>query len=180
MKKRNLLAAAFLAGLSSGAAFAADFRITSTDIADGQPLGQAQFLNSYGCTGGNVSPALAFENVPEGTKSFVLTVFDPDAPTGSGWWHWTAFDIPADVTALASGASGHMPGQAIEARTDFGAPGFGGACPPPGPAHRYVIKVMALSVDKLGLDSTASGAMISYVASGSALATATITALGQR
>ena len=154
------------------------FELTSPDVAEGKAMSTEQVFNGFGCSGGNVSPALAWSEPPAGTKSFAVTVYDPDAPTGSGWWHWVVFDLPADARGLPKGAgSGKgLPTGAVQSRTDFGAPGFGGACPPPGTPHRYVFKVTALKVDKLGLDADASGALVGFMTNANALGSATLTA----
>ena len=126
-----------------------------------------EVFNGFGCTGGNVSPQLMWKDAPAGTKSFALTLYDKDAPTGSGWWHWVAFNIPANVTMLDQGAGtagkGTMPKGCVQSRTDFGAPGYGGPCPPPahGP-HQYVITVYALDTEKLDLDENVSPAVAGY------------------
>ena len=134
--------------------------------------------NVFGCDGGNVSPDLAWSGAPEGTKSFALTLYDPDAPTGSGWWHWVVVDIPGDATGLPAGASGDaakLPEGTRETRTDAGAPGYVGPCPPPGPAHRYVVTLTALKVDGLDVPSDASAAMVGYAAGANALGRAELT-----
>jgi Raf kinase inhibitor-like YbhB/YbcL family protein len=137
------------------AAQAAGFTLTSPDLPAGKPLPTAQVFNSFGCTGQNISPALSWSGAPADTKSFAITVYDPDAPTGSGWWHWVVFNIPASVTSLPAGA--------VQSQTDFGAVGFGGACPPQGDKpHRYIFTVHALKVDSLPLDAKAPGAMVGY------------------
>ena len=164
---------------SAGAAMAEErFVLRSPDIADGRQLASAQVLKGFGCDGGNQSPALSWDNPPAGTKSFVVTAYDPDAPTGSGWWHWVVFNLPAETRGLAAGVgpSAAVPGGTVQSRTDFGAPGFGGACPPPGPAHRYIFKVTALKVDKLELDANASAALVGFMAGANALGSASITA----
>ncbi len=168
---------AFALCLVAGPALA-EMTLTSPDFADGGPLPAAQVFNAMGCTGGNLSPALNWSGAPEGTKSFVLTAYDPDAPTGSGWWHWTVANIPADVTGLPAGASATaLPEGAVEGRTDFGAPGFGGACPPEGAApHRYVFTVYAMPEATLPLDGNASGAMFGFYANAMALEHAVLTA----
>ena len=155
------------------------FSFEATNFVNGT-FTQAQTFNGFGCTGDNASPALQWANPPAGTKSFALTVFDLDAPTGSGFWHWTLFDIPATTASLAANAAattgGSLPAGAIQGYTDFGRPGYGGPCPPVGDApHRYVFKLSALSVDKLGLDSTATGALVTFSALGATLGTATFT-----
>ena len=163
--------------LAAGPALA-EMTLTSPDFADGAALPAAQVFNAMGCTGGNLSPALDWSGAPEGTKSFILTAYDPDAPTGSGWWHWTVANIPADVTGLAAGASATaLPTGAVEGRTDFGAPGFGGACPPEGAApHRYIFRIYAMPEAALPLDGSASGAMFGYYANAMALDHAELTA----
>ncbi|MBL4927132.1 YbhB/YbcL family Raf kinase inhibitor-like protein [Fuscibacter oryzae] len=155
----------------------ADMTLTSKAMPDGGTLTEAQILNGFGCTGGNQSPDLAWSNAPAGTGAFAVMMYDPDAPTGSGWWHWVAFNLPGDTTLLPEGASGTvMPAGTIESRTDFGTPGFGGACPPEGAApHPYQITVYALPAP-LPLDANASGAMVGFMARASALDSATITA----
>lgn len=156
----------------------AEMTLTSPDFVDGGTLPEAQVLNGFGCSGANVSPALAWTGAPEGTKSFLLTAYDPDAPTGSGWWHWTVANIPADVSSLAAGASpAALPDGAVEGRTDFGAPGFGGACPPQGVTpHRNVFTIYAMPEANLPLDGNASGAMFGFYAKGLSLAQAELTA----
>lgn len=110
-----------------------------------------------GAGGNNVSPDLTWEDAPEGTKSFAVTVFDPDAPTGSGWWHWVVVDIPASVNHIPAG--GPVPAGSVEKVNDFGYVGYGGPYPPPGPEHHYIHTVHALDVETLGLPADASSAM---------------------
>lgn len=158
----------------------AEFKLTSTDIAEGKALTARQVFKGFGCEGENVSPQLSWSGAPEGTKSFAITVYDPDAPTGSGWWHWTLVNLPADTKALPSGAGnpgGALPAGTAQGRTDFGQAGFGGACPPPGDKpHRYQFTVWALKVDKLPVDQNASGAMVGFMLNANALGKATLTA----
>lgn len=155
---------------------AADFSLSSPDMRDGGTLAEAQVANSFGCSGQNISPALQWSNVPEGTKSFSVSLYDPDAPTGSGFWHWVMFNIPADVTALPAGISPEAgaPEGTVQSRADAGYPGFLGACPPEGQTHTYVFTVTALDTDKLDLDSSASGALIGFMTNAHALAKASI------
>ena len=175
---RIVLAAAVLA-LASPAAAAGTFTLKSADVKPGAMLTDQQVFNGFGCSGANVSPELSWENAPAGTKSFAVTVYDPDAPTGSGWWHWVVYDIPATAKELPQGAgSGKaaLPEGAKQGRTDFGAPGFGGACPPPGKPHRYVFTVYALKVPGLDVPADASPAMIGFMTKANALGSATFTA----
>jgi hypothetical protein len=155
------------------------FTFTSSDVHPDQPIAMAQVYNGMDCTGGNVSPALAWSGAPSGTKSFALTVFDPDAPTGHGWWHWVVYDIPADQMSLASGAgsaNGQLPAGAVQGTTDFGKPGYGGPCPPPGKPHRYVFTLYALGVAKLDVPAGAKAAQISTKLNAHPLAKTTLTA----
>ncbi|PTX53877.1 hypothetical protein C8N43_3920 [Litoreibacter ponti] len=181
---KHLITTAALAVSLVAPAFAdTGFTLSSPDIAEGKQLDNTIVLNAFGCEGDSISPALEWSNPPEGTKSFVVTAYDPDAPTGSGWWHWVAFDIPADATALARGAGsegGEMPAGTVQSRTDFGTAGFGGACPPPGEVHRYQFAVHALGVESLGLDENASAALVGFMTGANSLASARITAVYSR
>jgi hypothetical protein len=160
---------------------ASEFRLTSTDIAEGQSLSSQHVFEGFGCSGGNRSPQLAWSGAPSGTKSFAITAYDPDAPTGSGWWHWTVVNIPATVNALPSGAGsagGTLPTPAVQGRTDFGQSGFGGACPPEGDQpHRYQFTVWALKETSLPVDENSSGALVGYLLNAHALGKAQLTAL---
>ncbi|CAL1691180.1 hypothetical protein MMB232_01315 [Brevundimonas subvibrioides] len=144
--------------------------LTSNDFKDGETLPDAQVQSK-----GDTSPHLAWSGAPEGTKSFAITVFDPDAPTGSGFWHWTVANIPADVTEIPAG--GPVPAGAVEGRTDYGEPGFGGAAPPPGHGpHRYVFTVFAVDTDRLEVTPEDSGAKYGFNLHFHTLARASITA----
>lgn len=165
--------------LAAGSVHAGGFVLTSSDIA-GQ-LTEKEVYSGFGCSGQNISPQLSWTNAPQGTKSFAVTVYDPDAPTGSGWWHWVIFNIPASVHSLASGAGnpekGLAPGDSIQSVTDYGQPGFGGACPPEGDAsHRYIFTVYALGTEALPLDATASPALVGFYLNHNSLAKASIIA----
>lgn len=148
-------------------AAAGDFTLTSPQLKEGALLSMEQVFNSFGCTGKNISPELNWNNPPQGTKSFAVTVYDPDAPTGSGWWHWVVFNIPAQVMALASG-SGDLstklaPAGSVQSMTDFGKPGYGGACPPQGDKpHRYIFSVYALDIESLPLEQSSTAAMVGF------------------
>jgi len=167
-------------GLAMSASAAQAFSLTSPDIRAGGKIADEQVFNSFGCTGKNVSPALAWSGAPKEAKSFALMVYDPDAPTGSGFWHWVMFNIPADVTSLPKGAgdpkSDVAPKGAIQSRTDFGAPGYGGPCPPKGDKpHRYQFTVFALDTDKIDADANASAAFVGFNLHFHTLAKATLT-----
>ena len=163
---RSSIAAAAL--LAAGIAHAAGFTLSSPTIKPGSTLTDAQVYKGFGCEGKNISPALKWSGAPSGTKSYAVTVYDPDAPTGSGWWHGVVYNIPASATELPEGAGGSdgkgLPAGAVQGRTDFGAAGFGGACPPPGDKpHRYVFTVYALKTDKIDAPADASPALIGFM-----------------
>jgi Raf kinase inhibitor-like YbhB/YbcL family protein len=150
------------------------FTVTSASFTDGDALPDAQVYAK-----GNHSPQLSWSGAPEGTRSFAVTCFDPDAPTGSGFWHWTVANIPADVTALAEGASSAgLPNAAVEGRTDFGPPGFGGAAPPLGHGpHRYIFTVFAVDAERLDVTPDSSGAIFGFNLHFHTLARASITGI---
>lgn len=172
----NMLKVAILAcGMVVGANATA-MQLTSTDIREGSLLNPRFVYNGFGCTGGNVSPQLAWANPPAGTQSYAITAYDPDAPSGSGWWHWSVIDIPVGVRALPRGVNiGRIPG-ARGITNDFGTKQFGGACPPVGDGmHRYEFTVWALPVAKLEVPDNASPALVGFMLNGTALGKAKIT-----
>jgi Raf kinase inhibitor-like YbhB/YbcL family protein len=145
-----------------------NFKLRSPDFAENATLPRAHVHHAMGAGGDNVSPALAWEGAPAGTKSFALTCYDPDAPTGSGWWHWVVYDIPASATGLPRGAGQaggeQLPQGAKQGRTDFGSHEYGGAAPPPGHGpHRYIFTLYALNVDKLDVPADASAAYVGFM-----------------
>jgi Raf kinase inhibitor-like YbhB/YbcL family protein len=157
------------------------FRLTSPDVAANSQMTLKQVYNGFGCTGQNVSPALAWTMPPAGTMSYAITVYDPDAPTGSGWWHWMVYDIPATTTSIPAGAGNAgkpgLPAGALQGMTDFGTKGWGGPCPPAGDKpHRYVFTVFALKVAKLDVPATATSALIGFNLNAMALGKASFTA----
>ncbi|MCR1815203.1 YbhB/YbcL family Raf kinase inhibitor-like protein [Aliarcobacter butzleri] len=160
-------------GLCASFLLANNFTLTSSDL-KGQ-LTKKQEFNGFGCSGENISPQLSWENAPKGTKSFAITVYDPDAPTGSGWWHWVVFDIPSNKTTLALGFGNSDSKEAIQSITDYGKTGFGGACPPVGDkAHRYIFTVHALDIETLGLDKNTNAATVGYYINSHSIAKASI------
>jgi Raf kinase inhibitor-like YbhB/YbcL family protein len=172
-------AVAFAFAAAAATPALAEFMLASTDVKAGAPMAMAQVFDGYGCTGKNISPALSWSGEPAGTQSFAITIFDPDAPTGSGWWHWTVFNIPASVHSLPAGAgtdSSHdLPAGASQGRNDFGFSYYGGPCPPAGAhAHHYEITVYALKVATLPLDASASGAKVGFAVNANTLASAKI------
>jgi Raf kinase inhibitor-like YbhB/YbcL family protein len=164
MKKASLILA--LALLATTTIFAQKtFTLTSKNI--GGQATKVQEFNGFGCSGDNSSPQLSWANAPEGTKSFAVTMYDPDAPTGSGFWHWVVFDIPSNVNELVQNAGNIAlnlaPKGAIQSTTDYGVKGFGGPCPPEGHGyHEYIITVFALKTDKLGLNENINPAIVGF------------------
>jgi hypothetical protein len=174
--------AALAAGVAlAGAAQAQKFTLSSSDFKRGDTIAAEQVFNGFGCTGQNVSPALKWSGAPKGTKSYALLVHDPDAPTGgAGWWHWVVVNIPATATALAKGAGkadgSGLPAGAAQVATDFGAPGWGGPCPPVGDKpHRYHFTLHALKVERLELPQGATASLAGFMANANSLGRATLT-----
>ena len=157
-----------------------NFTLSSPDIPSGGSVPAHFEFDGFGCSGRNESPALHWSGAPEGTKSFALTVYDPDAPSGSGWWHWFVIDIAADTAGLAPNAGvkggGSLPQAARQIRNDYGAYAWGGLCPPPGDKpHRYVFTVHALGVDRLDIPDDASAAVAGFMVNANTLAKASFT-----
>ena len=139
-------------------------KLLSKDLTDGGVMPAAHVYNSFGHSGENRSPQFSWTGVPVGTQCFVLTCFDPDAPTGSGWWHWVVSNIPSTATEIPANASltPAMPAGCIESRTDYGTPGYGGAAPPPGPPHRYIFTLYALRIPRIDVTPDTSAAVVGF------------------
>ena len=159
---------------------AAQFKVSAPDLVSKGRIALPHVFNAMGCAGQNISPALQWSNPPAGTKSFAVTIYDPDAPTGSGWWHWVMYNIPASTTSLTAGAGNNRnaPRGSTEGITDFGSKGYGGPCPPVGDKpHHYHITVFALKVDKLDLPGNATPAYVGFNLNANKLGTARLMAL---
>jgi Raf kinase inhibitor-like YbhB/YbcL family protein len=169
----------------SSSVFADTLKLSSQDIADGEFMAKAQEFKGFGCDGGDLSPQLEWSGVPKGTKSFAITAYDPDAPTGSGWWHWQIVNIPLTVTEVATGAGSTKkdlaPKGSMQITNDYGNRGFGGACPPAGHGiHHYRFTVHALSVEMIELPEGASGALAGYMINANTIESSTIESLYKR
>ena len=160
---------------------AGKFTLVSPDIGKDNPMALDQVFNGFGCTGKNLSPALFWSGAPAGTKSFAIMVHDPDAPTGSGFWHWIVYNIPADATSIPAEAGDvkkkGMPTGVVQGRTDYGTYGYGGPCPPPGKPHHYHFRIFALKVPKLDLPADATAAFIGFNVNANKLAEADLVGL---
>ena len=177
----------FLVACAGSMAFAltvhaAGFTLSSPTIKPGSTLTDAQVFNGFGCSGKNISPALSWQGAPAGTKSFAVTLYDPDAPTGSGWWHWVVYNLPATANALpeSAGAAGGagLPAGSAMGRTDFGSAAFGGACPPAGDKpHRYQFTIFAVDIDQLDAEEQSSAAVVGFNLHFHTLARTTLTGL---
>ena len=148
--------------------------LCSPAIAANSEISQDNYLNTFGCKGKNLRPPLAWDGVPEQTRSLALTFYDEDAPTGSGFWHWVAYNFPADLRQLATGP---VPTGVIEGNTDFGLPGYHGPCPPVGRRHRYTFYLHALDVTSLDVPANATAALTGFFIYRHTIARASLTVL---
>ena len=157
------------------------FTLVSPDIGQGKDMSLDQVYNGFGCKGKNSSPALFWSAPPAGTQSFAIMVHDPDAPTGSGFWHWVVYNIPATETTIPAGAGDtskkYMPAGVIQGRNDFGTTGYGGPCPPPGKPHHYHFRIFALKVAKLDVPADATAAMVGFAVNANKIAEADLVGL---
>jgi len=189
LSRRTFAVAALLLGAASileGQAVKAKTKskahltLTAPDLVSKGRIALTHVFNGMGCNGQNISPAILWANPPEGTKSFAVTMYDPDAPTGSGWWHWVMYNIPASTTGLAAGTGTgrNAPRGSVQGPTDFGTRGYGGPCPPVGDKpHHYHITVFALKTEKLDVPGNATSAYIGFNLNANKLATARVTGL---
>ncbi len=193
----RLVMVAFMAVVASSLAVAADvpaakktaagtpargkFTLVSPDIGQGKNIAEDQVFNGFGCKGKNLSPALFWSGAPADTKSFAIMVHDPDAPTGSGFWHWVVYNIPAGTESIPAEAGDvkkkGMPVGSVQGRTDYGTFGYGGPCPPPGKPHHYHFRVFALKVPKLEVPTDATAALIGFSVQANKLAEADLVGL---
>lgn len=170
-----------LLACGAGAASSHELEVSSPTFRDGEVVSRVHLMNRYGCVGENRSPAVSWSNVPPGTRSFAVTLYDPDATTGSGWWHWIVYDIPESARSLpaglAQGLGRALPGRAAQAANDFGDRGYGGPCPPRGERpHRYVLTVHALRVETIAVPHQASPAFVRYRIYGNRIGSGSIAA----
>ena len=170
---------------TSASVLAGDFTLSSHDITSGEMMKKAQEFKGFGCSGGDLSPHLKWSNSPQGTKSFAITAYDPDAPTGSGWWHWQVVNIPVTVSEIPTGAgsttNNAMPTGSVQIDNDYGSASFGGACPPAGHGvHHYRFKIHALSVEKIELPASTSGALAGYMINANTIESSIIESLYKR
>lgn len=177
--KRALVAASLCGAFVM--AHAAGFTLSSPDIKAGGTIPKSFEFNGFGCSGDNKSPTLKWSGAPAGTKSYAVTVYDPDAPTGSGWWHWVVINLPATTNELPADAgaadSKTLPAGATQVRSDFGQHAWGGVCPPQGDKpHRYIFTVYALKTDKLDVPADATAALTGFMIHANTLGKASFTA----
>jgi Raf kinase inhibitor-like YbhB/YbcL family protein len=151
--------------LITAASYAQTFTLQSRDL--GGQATMRQVFKGFGCEGENISPQLSWSNAPQGTKSFAITIHDESAPTGSGWWHWLVFNLPATTAELAANAGDVtkklMPSMATQSKTDYGSYGYGGPCPPVGHGiHKYTMTIYALDIEKLDLNQDTNAAIVGF------------------
>ncbi|MFN7176673.1 MAG: YbhB/YbcL family Raf kinase inhibitor-like protein [Thermaurantiacus sp.] len=178
-RTRPLLTFVLAAYVVQAGSLRAEMQLDLPDVKRGA-LQISHVASGYGCDGLNQSPEMIWTGAPPETKSFIVSAYDPDAPTGSGFWHWMAFDIPPSVAGLAEGAGGSdhaMPSGSVLARNDFSMNRYDGACPPEGSTHRYVFTVYAMPMEHLPINASASAAMVGYFANTAALAKASVVAV---
>jgi hypothetical protein len=185
MKKYQFLSIVFLLCLLTNLANA-KMKISSPDFKDGEMIKETNVFNGFGCQGGNISPEVNIVDVPKDAKSLALTIYDPDAPTGSGWWHWIVYNIPTNVALIPANDKRKLFASSIGksfsvGRNDFGVKSYGGPCPPAGHGiHHYILTVYALSVNKIDLPGSASAALIGYNINANTIEQASINAVYKR
>lgn len=184
MKKIFIIASAFF--LLSFESAQAEMSISSYDFQDGAMISIKNVFNGFGCKGRNISPQITIKDVPQDAKSLALTMYDPDAPTGSGWWHWIVYNMPTYTKNIFPSNSkmtkvATFGPNAVFGRNDFGTFDYGGPCPPIGSGkHHYILTIYALSVDKLSVPSDASAALIGYNINANTIEKASITSYYER
>jgi Raf kinase inhibitor-like YbhB/YbcL family protein len=177
----KIISALLIFCMAGVAQAAGGFKLSSADIKPNSTITNKHVFKGFGCEGENISPALSWSGAPKDTKSFALLVHDPDAPTGgAGWWHWAVYNIPASESALAQGAGtadgANMPKGSVQNKTDFGAAGWGGPCPPPGHGkHRYQFTLHALKTDKLEIPEGATASLVGYMINANSIGKAKLT-----
>ncbi len=184
MKIKSLFLVAFFVSCSMNSANA-KFKISSTEIAPNSAIKSKHVFNGFGCTGENIFPKITWENVPANAKSLALTVYDPDAPTGSGWWHYVAINIPANYTTIAPEIAAqnkfNVNDGIRQIRNDFGTFSFGGPCPPVGhTAHRYIFTIYALKTDKIDIAENSTAALAGYMINQNVISKTSFTAFYKR
>ena len=180
-----IIGAFFISHSMSQASTRPEFKLTSINVEVGSTINHKHVFNGFGCNGKNLSPQLSWSNAPLGTKGYALTVYDPDAPTGSGWWHWVVINIPANYNSLPINFGEKnqfkLENNITQIRNDFGNFSFGGPCPPKGDKpHRYIFTIHALRIDNLELQEGATSAMAGYMINQSTIGKASFTAFFSR
>ncbi|MBL6664292.1 MAG: YbhB/YbcL family Raf kinase inhibitor-like protein [Rickettsiales bacterium] len=168
MKKIIILFLTFVLASCINKSNAPDFEFGSQDIKPGSSIKVKHVFDGFGCVGDNISPQLFWKNAPKDTKSFAITVYDPDAPTGSGWWHWIALNIPASYGSLSQEFGGKneflLNNDITQIKNDYGTYSFGGPCPPEGDKpHRYIFTIYALKTDKIAISQNSSAALAGFM-----------------